>query len=159
MGLRDDKFLSVKEVAKAFGISTKTVYRLAESGQLAGHKIGSIWRFTEEDVETYLERTRNIGKTKYPGRVFHPVVLTKYHHAPHKYQIIQRGLYWWLSFRDDYLARLSEGQRARQNFKAVKFRKVMMPKHGQAILVSSRFFDRLPEEDQIEWLKFEIKPQ
>lgn len=46
--------LKVNEVAQLLRVSTETVYRLAQKGELRGRKIGRIWRFLQSDVSAFL---------------------------------------------------------------------------------------------------------
>lgn len=46
--------LTVPEVSEFLRVSTETVYRLAQRGELRGRKIGRIWRFKREDVLDFL---------------------------------------------------------------------------------------------------------
>jgi len=46
--------LTIDEVAKLLRVSPDTVYRLAARGELAGRKVGRIWRIPRSAVEQYL---------------------------------------------------------------------------------------------------------
>jgi len=151
------KLLSARDICGALGISKFTLYRLINTGQIQGYKIGGVWRFAEEDLDAYLEHTRTKVRTPYYGRLFQIWVLTKYHQAPQKYQITKKGQIGWLSLREEYLKGLSSADRAREEFKPVKYRKVRLPPGDSAILVSPRYFAHWPEAHQKEWLKLKIK--
>ncbi len=47
-------YLSVEDVAKRFGVTSTTVYRLAQRGTLPGFKIGGQWRFSPEMLESWV---------------------------------------------------------------------------------------------------------
>ena len=47
-------YLSIGEVADRFGVNITTIYRLAQSGKLPAFKIGSQWRFSEEQLEAWV---------------------------------------------------------------------------------------------------------
>lgn len=47
---------TVNELAKMLKVATQTVYRLLESGELKGVKVGRVWRVRREDLEEYLRR-------------------------------------------------------------------------------------------------------
>ena len=51
-----DEILEVKEVAKILKVSTRTVIRLAERGELVAFKVGDLWRLRRSDVDDYIER-------------------------------------------------------------------------------------------------------
>ena len=50
----DKRYLSVEEVAKHFGVTPTTVYRLAQKGLLPGFKVGFQWRFSQEMLESWV---------------------------------------------------------------------------------------------------------
>jgi excisionase family DNA binding protein len=49
--------LTAAEVARYLKVSTSTVRRLAETGELHGVKIGRAWRFSQRSLELFLEST------------------------------------------------------------------------------------------------------
>lgn len=65
--MASEEILEVKEVAKSLKISTRTVIRLAERGDLVAFKIGDLWRFRRSDVENYIQqqiqRRQRVGKS------------------------------------------------------------------------------------------------
>ena len=50
----DSRLMRAENVARILGIDRSTVYRMAESNQLHGVKIGRQWRFLAEDVDRLL---------------------------------------------------------------------------------------------------------
>ncbi len=50
--------LTIREVADKLGVHPMTIYRLIKAGKLRGHKVGSVWRIYEVEVNTYLENNR-----------------------------------------------------------------------------------------------------
>lgn len=48
------RYLTVAELAELLRVSTMTVYRLLQAGELASVRIGKSYRVREEDVDTYL---------------------------------------------------------------------------------------------------------
>ena len=52
--MADKSYLTVDEVAKRFGITSSTVYRLAQRGMLPGFKVGVQWRFSPEMLESWV---------------------------------------------------------------------------------------------------------
>ncbi len=51
-----DRLLNIYEVARFLGVSIRTVYRLVRRGELRAFKVGSVWRFKQDDVDEMLER-------------------------------------------------------------------------------------------------------
>jgi excisionase family DNA binding protein len=47
------RFLTIKDVAERLGLSTKTVRRLIERGELRVHRFGRSIRISEEDYNTF----------------------------------------------------------------------------------------------------------
>lgn len=54
--MASEEILDVKEVAKILKVSTRTVIRLAERGELTSFKIGDLWRFRRSDVDDYIRQ-------------------------------------------------------------------------------------------------------
>jgi excisionase family DNA binding protein len=51
-----DRFLTVREVADTMRVSTMTVYRLIQAGELHATRVGRSYRLREAEVDTYLSR-------------------------------------------------------------------------------------------------------
>ena len=47
------EYLTVADVAALLKLSEKTVYRLAQRGELPGFKAGGSWRFRRRDVDAW----------------------------------------------------------------------------------------------------------
>ncbi|MHB8670047.1 MAG: helix-turn-helix domain-containing protein [Acidimicrobiales bacterium] len=48
------RYLTVAELADLLRVSTMTVYRLLQAGELASVRVGKSYRVREEDVDAYL---------------------------------------------------------------------------------------------------------
>jgi excisionase family DNA binding protein len=48
------RFLTVAEVAKLLRVSSMTVYRLINAGELPAVRVGKSYRLREDDVDRYL---------------------------------------------------------------------------------------------------------
>ncbi len=48
------KFYTISDVADALRVSTKSIRRKIESGELTAHKLGRLWRISEQDLRAYL---------------------------------------------------------------------------------------------------------
>jgi excisionase family DNA binding protein len=53
-----DKFVSVQRVARRFGVSENTVYRLIEEGRIEAHKIGRQYRIPWQSLERFLNASK-----------------------------------------------------------------------------------------------------
>ncbi|MET0411365.1 MAG: helix-turn-helix domain-containing protein [Polyangiaceae bacterium] len=47
--------LTVKEVAALLRVSTQTLYKMLEQGQIPAVRVGSQWRFDRDKVESWIE--------------------------------------------------------------------------------------------------------
>ena len=50
--------LTLREVASLLRVGEKTVYTLAQDGDLPGFKVGGQWRFRRVDIEAWIEARR-----------------------------------------------------------------------------------------------------
>ena len=50
-----ERILTADEVAEYLKVNIRTVYKLLESGELQGRKIGRIWRITESAVNDFIQ--------------------------------------------------------------------------------------------------------
>lgn len=44
------------EAAKMLGVSSRTVIKLAERGELPGFRVGKLWKFRPGDIMNYIDR-------------------------------------------------------------------------------------------------------
>jgi len=51
--------LSIGQLAQRLNISRARVYQMAQDGEIPGIKVGSLWRFREQDIDDYLDRNVN----------------------------------------------------------------------------------------------------
>ena len=59
----DEGMLTAEEVAEKFRVSTRTVLRLIDAGQIRAIRVGRQWRFKKEWVDEWVERnTTDIGE-------------------------------------------------------------------------------------------------
>jgi PTS system nitrogen regulatory IIA component len=52
-----ETLMGIKEVAAYLKINQATAYHWAQAGRLPGIKIGRIWRFRREDIDTWLDES------------------------------------------------------------------------------------------------------
>lgn len=58
MGGQDIQWLGTAEAARYLGITTRTLYRLIDSGELPAFKFGRVIRLKQSDVEAFVEESR-----------------------------------------------------------------------------------------------------
>ena len=56
--------MTVRDVAAFLNVDEKTIYRLAQKGDLPGFKVSGSWRFQRPDLEAWIEGRKLIAKTK-----------------------------------------------------------------------------------------------
>lgn len=49
---------TVEQVAEKFGVHVNYVRRLARDGELPGRKLGNQWRFTDNDLQEFLNSAK-----------------------------------------------------------------------------------------------------
>ena len=57
---QDDEItrLSTGDAAKRLGITTRTLYRFLDEGELLGYRFGRVIRLQQTDVDAYIEKCR-----------------------------------------------------------------------------------------------------
>ena len=60
--LRYDKWMTVKDVADYLQMSTETIYRLAQRGEIPASKVASQWRFKKERIDKWMKKYENAIK-------------------------------------------------------------------------------------------------
>lgn len=51
-------WLSTQDAAKRLGITTRTLYRFIDQGELPGYRLGRVIRLKQEDVDRFIEASR-----------------------------------------------------------------------------------------------------
>ena len=55
--LSENGIMDVDGLCSYLHTSRSTIYKLAQNGQLPGHKVGRLWRFTQEEIDEWLKST------------------------------------------------------------------------------------------------------
>ena len=50
----DDRWLSVEEIAEYLGVAKDTVYTWVTSKRMPGHKVGRLWKFKREEIDSWV---------------------------------------------------------------------------------------------------------
>lgn len=53
--MHQDDILTITEVADFFKVAEKTVYALAQKGELPGFKVGGQWRFRRTAIDAWID--------------------------------------------------------------------------------------------------------
>jgi len=51
-----DDFLTIAQVAELLQLSDKTIYRLAQQGEIPAFKVGGSWRFRASDIDQWVAK-------------------------------------------------------------------------------------------------------
>lgn len=55
--------LTVRQVAGLLSVNERTVYRMAQRGELPAFKVAGTWRFLQQDIEAWIdERKRDAAE-------------------------------------------------------------------------------------------------
>ena len=58
MTREDINWLSTREAARQLGITTRTLYRLIDSGQIPAYKFGRVIRLQEAELDSFIQSAR-----------------------------------------------------------------------------------------------------
>ena len=57
-----DEVLKLKDVAALLKVGEKTVYSMAQSGELPAFKVRGRWRFSRKDIEVWIEQQKHTSQ-------------------------------------------------------------------------------------------------
>jgi excisionase family DNA binding protein len=64
--LSNEEVLKLKDVAALLKVGEKTVYSMAQAGELPAFKVRGQWRFSRKDIDAWIEQqkrtTRDFGE-------------------------------------------------------------------------------------------------
>lgn len=55
MPSKPEPAMSVHDVAAYLNVDEKTIYRLAQRGEIPGFKVAGAWRFKKNDIDAWIE--------------------------------------------------------------------------------------------------------
>lgn len=58
-----DEILTLPEVAQLLKVAQKTVYTMAQKGELPAFKVRGQWRFKRDDMEAWIEQQKAASRT------------------------------------------------------------------------------------------------
>ena len=50
-----EKPIGTKEVANMLGVTSRTVTRLAEKGEIPAFRVGEVWKFHRSDIQEFID--------------------------------------------------------------------------------------------------------
>ena len=56
--------MTVREVAAYLSVNEKTVYRMAQKGNLPGFKVAGSWRFKQDDIDEWIEAQKTAARAR-----------------------------------------------------------------------------------------------
>jgi len=59
-----EQAMTVRDVAGYLNVDEKTVYRLAQRGDLPGFKVAGAWRFKRSDLDNWIDLQKKSAQTK-----------------------------------------------------------------------------------------------
>ncbi|RKX64605.1 MAG: DNA-binding protein [Thermodesulfobacteriota bacterium] len=62
MSDKEEKLMTVKEVAEYLRLDEHTVYRMARKGEIPAYKVAGQWRFKKKMIEEWLEQNLKYEK-------------------------------------------------------------------------------------------------
>ena len=64
--MMEDKWLSIDEIAEYLGVKKDTVYKWLQKRDIPSHKIGKLWRFKKDEIDTWIRtgEAKDAGKRK-----------------------------------------------------------------------------------------------
>jgi excisionase family DNA binding protein len=62
VGRVNQEILTIQEVAKLLKVADKTVYSMAQRGDLPAFRVGGLWRFRRQDIDAWI--TERVGRAR-----------------------------------------------------------------------------------------------
>lgn len=64
MPSKSEPAMTVRDVAVYLNVDEKTIYRLAQRGDLPGFKVAGAWRFQLNDIQRWIDERKRLSRTK-----------------------------------------------------------------------------------------------
>jgi len=59
-----DEIFTLFEVARLLKVAEKTVYTMAQKGEIPAFKVRGQWRFKREDIDAWIEAQKTAARTR-----------------------------------------------------------------------------------------------
>lgn len=56
--MKNDKWLTLDELAKYLKVSRTKLYRMAQNNEIPASKVGVLWRFDREEIDVWVKNQR-----------------------------------------------------------------------------------------------------
>ena len=60
--MQNQDVLTIREVAALLKVGEKTIYSMAQSGELPAFKVRGQWRFSRKDIDVWIEQQKNTSQ-------------------------------------------------------------------------------------------------
>jgi excisionase family DNA binding protein len=77
MTRRFEPALTVRDVAAFLNVDEKTIYRLAQRGELPGFKVAGSWRFQRKALDEWINKKTTVAPTRHARRKMRAVATEK----------------------------------------------------------------------------------
>lgn len=57
--MQNEEMLKIKDVAALLKVGEKTIYSMAQSGELPAFKVRGQWRFSRKDIDDWIVKQKN----------------------------------------------------------------------------------------------------
>jgi len=57
--MNNEEVMKLKDVAMLFKVGEKTIYSMAQGGELPAFKVRGQWRFSRKDIDAWIEQQKN----------------------------------------------------------------------------------------------------
>ena len=57
--MQNEEILKIKDVAALLKVGEKTIYGMAQTGELPAFKVRGQWRFSRKDIDSWIEQQKN----------------------------------------------------------------------------------------------------
>lgn len=57
--MRNEEVLTLKDVATLLKVGQKTIYSMAQAGELPAFKVRGQWRFSRKDIDAWIEQQKH----------------------------------------------------------------------------------------------------
>jgi len=60
--MQNEEVLKIKDLAALLKVGIKTIYSMAQAGELPAFKVRGQWRFSKKDIDEWIEQQKTISQ-------------------------------------------------------------------------------------------------